>query len=80
MVVIGTSGEAGYFYRYLFAALCFSFLAAGILMQSPTAFLLVLLFGSLSRVAKKRSWPDPPFAEEMTLRLGRLIDKVHQTR
>jgi hypothetical protein len=80
MVVSGTRGGAGSFYRYLFAALCFSSLAAGLLMHSPTAFLLVLLFGALSRTATKKSWPDPPWAEKLTESLVRLTDRQNQIR
>ncbi|HDQ92687.1 MAG TPA: hypothetical protein ENN89_01045 [Synergistetes bacterium] len=80
MVNSGTRGESGFFYRYLFAALCFSSLAAGILMGSPTAFLLVLLFGALSRTAAKKSWPDPPFAEKLNESLESFTTRKDRVR
>lgn len=80
MVVSEVRGEAGNFYRYFFAALCFSFLVAGILMHSAVSFLLVLLFGALSRTATKKFWPDPAFAEKIAAYCDRLIDGGSRSR
>jgi len=50
------------FYRNLFAALCFVFLALGLALHSPHAFWGCLMCGAFSRTAVRKKWPDPPFA------------------
>lgn len=49
------------FYRNVFTALCFAFFAVGVGSNSPTAFLMTLFFGALSRTAVKKGWRDPHF-------------------
>jgi len=56
------------FYRNLFAALCFLFLALGIVLHSPHAFWVSLMCGAFSRTAVKKKWPAPPFAEKLFLK------------
>jgi len=78
MVAPGPAAGGGRFYRYLFAALCFSALAAGALLRSPFALMCVLIFGALSRTATKRAWPDPPGAEKIFEYFGRMTGGVRE--
>ena len=53
------------FYRNLFALLAFLTFGTALLTNSPILFLLVLLFGALSRTAVKKDWKNPALAERM---------------
>lgn len=53
------------FYRNLFALLTFLTFGAGLLLNEPLLFLLVLVLGTLSRTAVKKSWKNPDFVERM---------------
>jgi hypothetical protein len=53
------------FYRNLFAALCFLFLALGVFFHSPHALWVSLMCGAFSRTAVKKKWPVPAFAEKL---------------
>jgi len=53
------------FYRNLFAALCFLFLALGFALHSPHAFWASLMCGAFSRTSVRKKWADPPFAKKL---------------
>jgi hypothetical protein len=50
-----------YFYRNLFATLCFAFFALALATHAPWAYFAALLCGALSRTAVRKKWPEPPF-------------------
>ena len=53
------------FYRNLFAALCFLFLALGFALHSPHVFWASLMCGAFSRTSVRKKWADPPFARKL---------------
>lgn len=51
-----------YFYRDLFASLCFLFFGAALAFKYPYLFFLAMMCGCLSSTAKKKQWEDPVWA------------------
>jgi len=51
-----------YFYKDLFASLCFITFGAALAFNHPYLFFAALMFGALSRTAARKQWDDPPWA------------------
>lgn len=69
--MFGVGGEAerprasANFYRNFFALLTFLTFALAVLTNSAIAFLVTLVFATLSRVAVRKGWRNPPFAKKL---------------
>ncbi|MDR1137797.1 MAG: hypothetical protein LBK91_05690 [Synergistaceae bacterium] len=61
----GTGKASENFYRNVFSLVVFISFAIAILTDSPVFFAAVLIFGTLSRIAVKKSWKNPKFAERI---------------
>lgn len=51
-----------YFYKDLFASLCFIFFGAALAFQHPYLYFGAMMCGALSTTAHKKRWPDPIWA------------------
>lgn len=66
---------ASNFYRNLFAIAAFAVFGAALLTKLPILFAAAAIFGALSRIAVRKGWRNPEFAE----RSGFLIKKHDET-
>lgn len=57
-----------YFYKDLFASLCFIAFGAALAFKHPYLFFAALMFGALSRTATRKQWPTPPWAARLLSR------------
>lgn len=48
-----------YFYKDLFASLCFLTFAGALAFKHPMLFIGAMMFGALSRTASRKGWEDP---------------------
>lgn len=48
-----------YFYKDLFASLCFIAFGAALALKYPMLFVSAVMFGALSRTAARKQWEDP---------------------
>lgn len=67
---------ASNFYRNLFAILAFAVFGAALLTEMPILFAAAAMLGALSRIAVRKGWHNPEFAE----RSGFLIKKYDETQ
>jgi hypothetical protein len=63
--VFGAPRASDNFYRNVFALLTFLIFVCALALDSPAAFALTLVTGTVSRVAVKRGWKNPDFAGRM---------------
>lgn len=57
-----------FFYKDLFASLCFIAFGIALATHHPYFFFAALMFGALSRSAARKRWEDPPWAERLLAR------------
>ncbi|NLV82433.1 MAG: hypothetical protein GXZ18_05440 [Synergistaceae bacterium] len=65
-----------YFYRDLFASLCFLFFGAALAFQHPYLYFAAMMCGSLAITAKKKMWKDPIWATLYMKRFEKWIGKI----
>lgn len=66
---------AANFYRNLFAILAFAVFGAAIISDEPALYAAAAVLGALSRVAVRKGWQNPAFAERSGLLIRRGDDQ-----
>ena len=52
-----------YFYKDLFASLCFIFFGAALAFQHPYLYFAAMMCACFSTTAHRKKWPDPVWAQ-----------------
>lgn len=60
-----------YFYRDLFASLCFIIFGAALAFKHPILYMAAMAFGALSRTAARKKWQDPEWFAGLLTRFGK---------
>lgn len=61
-----------YFYKDLFASLCFLTFGAALAFKHPMLIIGAMMFGALSRTASRKAWEDPDWFVRL---VERFLDK-----
>ena len=62
-----------FFYRNLFASLCFIFFGAALAFGYMSLYFGAMMCGAMFVTARKKKWPDPTWAEPYMKKLDRLL-------
>lgn len=64
-----------YFYKDLFASLCFIFFGAALAFKDPYLYFGAMMCACLSTTAHRKKWPDPIWAELYIQSFNEWLDK-----
>ena len=73
-VLIGSEGM--YFYKDLFASLCFIFFGAALPFKHPYLYFGAMMCGCFSITAKKKQWSDPIWARLYMEKINEWMDRM----